>query len=465
MAISIGGIVSGIDTDSMVTSLVAAARAPQAVMEAKVADVEERRDAYETLRTHMSDMLTALEALDTSAELRASTGSSSDEGSVTVEVDGDAVAGRYSITVSQLAASATSVSDGFASDTATGTIAEGTLGVTYAGVTTTLTIDSTNSSLSDLADLINESVDGVTAYIMDTGDAATPYRLVIAGEDTGATNSLSLDTSGLTGAGTVPTFTATSTALDAELTVNGVAVTSADNEVGGVVHGVTFTLEDVTSSALTVTVAGDVDTAMANVKTFVEAFNTVRTFINTHRAYDADAGIKGEFVGEGTVVALMQAMQTVVGTAYSSGTLYNSLSEIGIKTAQDGTLEVDDDTMEKAFDEASDDVAVLFATDAAAFGDDMKALIDFYASEDEVSVDASGAIVQTGGMLTNRMGALDDEIELLNDDIDAFDARMDAYEARLRRQFIAMEIALGKLQASQAQLEALLPSTSTSSDS
>jgi flagellar hook-associated protein 2 len=462
MAISIGGIVSGIDTDSMVTTLVTAARAPQTVMQSHLSDVEEQRDAYEALRTHMEDMLTALEAIDTPAELRAATGTSSDEGSVTVAVDGDAVAGRYSIEVSQLAASSTSVSDGFADKSTTGTVAEGTFDITYAGVTTSLTVDSSNSSLQGMADLINDSVDGVTAYIMDTGDATTPYRLVVAGDDTGAANALSLDMSGLTGTGSVPTFTETSAAQDALLTVNGIAITSADNVVDDAVQGVTFTLEDVTTSATTITVAGDTETTIANVKAFVEAYNTVRTYINTHRAFDSDAGIKGEFVGEGTVVSLMQSMQSTVGASYASGVLYNSLSSIGFETKQNGTIEIDDDTLEAAITGASDDVAALFATDAAGFGDKLKGLIELYANDEEASLDATGAIIQTGGLLTNRMGALDDEIDALNDDIDAFDARMDAYDARLRKQFLAMEVALGKLQSAQSQLEALLPSTSSS---
>lgn len=461
MGISIGGIVSGIDTDSMVATLVAAARAPQDVMKTQLAEVEDQRDAYETLRTHMDDLLTALEAIDTPAELRASTGTSSDDGTVTVEVDGDAVQGRYSIEVSQLAAAATSVSDGFADDSTIGTIAEGTFTITYAGETTTMTIDSTNSSLSDMAALINESVDGVTAYIMDTGDATTPYRLVVAGDDTGAANALTFDLTGLTGTGGVPTFTETSTAQDATLTVNGITVTSEDNVVDGVVEGVTFTLEDVTTSPTTITVAGDTDTTMANIKTFVEAYNTVRSYINTRRAFDSEAGIKGEFVGEGSVVGLMSAMQTTIGSQFTSGTLFNSLSEIGIKTEQNGTLEIDDDTLEAAINDASDDVAALFATDSASFGDELKDLIDLYANDEEASIDETGAVIQTGGLLTNRMAALDDEIDMLNDDIDAFDDRMDAYEERLKKQFLAMEVALGKLQSAQSQLEALLPSTST----
>lgn len=465
MGISVGGIVSGIDTDSMVTKLVAAARAPQDVMKTKLKTETSIKNAYASLATKLTDMQTALEAIDTADELRATTSSSSDTSTVGVTASGGAIAGRYTVSVTSLAERSTDISDGFASKDALGTIAEGTLNITYGSTTTALTIDSTNSSLDDVAALINKSVVGVSAYVMDTGDATTPYRLVVTGDDTGASNSITIDTSGLTGTGTVPTFTETSTAADAALTVNGVAVTSASNDVSGVVSGITFNLEDVTTSPAVITVSTDTTTSVANVKAFVDAYNTVRSYINTHRAYNQDAGIKGEFVGEGTVVDLMQSLQGVVGTQYSTGSAYKTLASIGIATQQDGTLELDEDALKTALEDAPDDVTNLFETDAGGFGDALKDLVDRYASTSSSSVDATGKVIEPGGVLTNRQNAIGDVIDSIQKDIDDFDTRMDSYEARLKKQFAAMESALGKLQDAQSQLTALLPSTSSSSSS
>ena len=465
MGISVGGIVSGIDTDSMVSKLVSAARAPQDVMKTHVKEQESIKNAYASLATKLNDLQTALEKIDTAEELRATTASSSDSSSVGVTATGSAIAGRYTVTVSALAERATEISSAFADKTSTGVVAEGTLTVTYGGTATNLTIDSTNSSLEDVASLINKSVAGVSAYIMDTGDATNPYRLVVTGDDTGSANTVAIDTTGLTGTGTVPTFTETSTAADAALTVNGVAVTSASNEVDGVVSGITFSLEDLTTSAAVVTVSTDTTTTVANVSAFVDAYNTVRSYMNSHRAYNTDAGIKGEFVGESTVVSLMQSLQATVGDKYATGSVYKTLASIGIATQQDGTLELDEDALTAALEDAPDDVTNLFETDAGGFGDDLKTLIDRYASSDSVALDATGKILQTGGILTNRQDAIGNSIDSLNKDIDDFDTRMDAYEARLKKQFSAMESALGKLQDSQSQLAALLPDSSSSSSS
>lgn len=450
MGISVGGIVSGMDTDAMVEKLVEAARAPQTVMEDDLEELEDLKDTYEALIEKVTALQDALEAIDSADELRATTATSSDDASVSVEAEGAAIAGRYSIEVTSLAASETEISDGFADKDSTGVVAEGTLSITYAGTTTALTIDSTNSSLEDVAELINDSIDGVNAYIMDTGDASTPYRLVIAGKDTGASNSITVDTSGLTGTGTVPTFTETSTAADAALTVNGIAITSEDNSVSDVVSGLTFNLEDVTTSAVVVTVETDIDTTVTNLQTFVDAYNDLRQYIRVHRAYDSDAEIKGEFVGESTVVSLMQALQNVVGDEYTTGGLYTSLSTIGFETQQDGDIELDEDTLRAALEDSPEDVVALFETDAGTFGDALLEVIDQYADEDE-------------GHLSLRVDSLDDQIEDLEEEIDDFDERMDAYEERLQKQFTAMELALAKLNDASAQLDALMPDSSDSS--
>ena len=57
-----------------------------------------------------------------------------------------------------------------------------------------------------LAAAIDE-IDGLSAYVLNTGADSEPYKLVVQGEDTGTDNSISFDTSGLTGSGTVPSFT------------------------------------------------------------------------------------------------------------------------------------------------------------------------------------------------------------------------------------------------------------------
>ena len=82
---------------------------------------------------------------------------------------------------------------------------------------------------------------------MNTGEASNPYRLIIQGEDTGSANTIEIDTSGLTGGGTVPSFTEQTAAADAELSINGIDVVSDSNTVSDSITGLTLELTGTTS--------------------------------------------------------------------------------------------------------------------------------------------------------------------------------------------------------------------------
>lgn len=452
MGISIGGIVSGLDTESLISGLVEAAEIPKTVMEDQLGDIEDADDAYAGLISRLEDLQEALEAMDGADAMAETTGTSTDDSVVTVHTDGDAVRGNYSVTVTALATSATSISDGVADQTSTGVIATGTFSITVAGTTTAITIDSTNSSLSDLADAIDD-LDGVSAYIMNTGDATSPYRLVVVGDETGADNAITVDTSGMDSTtGVVPTFTEVVAAADAQLTVNGIAISHSDNEVEGVVEGVTFSLRDVSTDSVTISVSTDTTAMVGKFEDFVEKYNAMVSYIDSKSVYDAEKELKGPFVGESTVSTTMRWLQSIITGSYGAGSTITALSQAGFSTAQDGSLELDTDELAAALDSYPGDLYALFDTaDSESFATALTDTLDLLLDEDE-------------GTLELRRDSLADAIERMEEDIEDFDTRMEAYEARLRAQFTAMELALAAIEDSTSQLSALL-TTSSSSDS
>lgn len=441
---SIGGIVSGLDTNSIIDSLVASASTPKLVMEAKKTDLEDLQSAYEELSSRLTDMQTALEDIDTLAEFRSLSGSSSDEDVATVTVDGDGVVGTYNLTVTQLADSAMLVSDDvFAdSDTTSVGVSGDTITLDYGGTSTVVTLDS-NTTLEELADAINDEVDGVTAYVMNTGSG---YKLVLSGEDTGASNTLSItSTTGTLATSFASGTTAASTAQDAALTINGVAITSEDNSLSDVIQGVTFELED--SGSTKVIVEVDEDAIADKVEAFVDAYNSVISYVGLESIYDDDAETRGVFIGETVVSRLLANMKTKISTNFEedSSDPIGALAEIGFETLQSGKIEFDADVFKDALADNLDEVTTLFTDE---FAPAMADVIDLYIDE-------------TDGLVTNRVDSLGELIDTVTEDIEDFEDRMDAYEARLKKNFTAMEVALGKLQTAQDSLSALLPSTSS----
>jgi flagellar hook-associated protein 2 len=449
MGFSIGGLVSGMDTDSMVAGLVAAASKPKEVLQSQKAQLEAKQTAYATLSARLTSLQTSLASIDSVNELRSVSGTSSNEDAVSVSLDGDAVIGRFNVSVTELASAEMEVSSGFSNTDIEGTFATGTLSISYGSSTTAITIDAANSSLEDVVDLINDQVNGVTAYIMDTGSGANRYRLVVSGDDTGAANAISFDTSGLSGPGTVPTFTEASSASNATLVLNGETITSATNAISGAVQGVTFTVSELTTSNVTVTVDRDTDAMIEKMQSLVDSYNAVMSYVRTQTAYNPDENIRGAFIGESQHRSVTQGLQTIVATGYSANTVFTALSQLGLSTEQNGDLAFDSDAFKDALDEDFDAVVDLITDSTNGFAAAMTAKIDYFTDEDN-------------GLLTGRGESLEERIEVFEDRITDFEDRMEAYEARLKKQFLAMELAMARFNDASSQLAALMPDSSKS---
>jgi flagellar hook-associated protein 2 len=278
---------------------------------------------------------------------------------------------------------------------------------------------------------------------MDTGSG---LKLVVAGNDTGASNTVGLS-SDLTNLQSG--YDQASTATDAGLTINGVPITSADNTVNGVVQGVTFDLVDAGSS--TVKVGADTSAMVTKLQDFVDAYNKIITYVGSESILDTSLKTKGPFVGETVTSRLTSSMKSTVASTYSASSVVTALSQIGFSTQQTGKLSLDSSTLTKALQNNLDDVTAIF-TDSTGFNTSMQDVLDRYNDS-------------TDGTITKRIESLGDSIDTVGTNISKFDDRMTAYEARLRKSFTAMEVALGKLDSAKSTLSALLPSSSSSSSS
>lgn len=449
MGISVGGLVSGIDTDSLVAGLVAAYGTPKTVMESQLADLQEEQDAFAGLDTRLTTLRTSLEKVSTTDSFEAYTATSADDSYVGVTASTGAIAGRYSVKVNQLATSASQLSQGFASKTTDGALGTGTFALTYGSTTTNITVDST-TSLSDLADAINDQADGVSAYVMNTGDATTPYRLVLTGDDTGAANTISVDTSAMSG-GTAPAFTEVSAAEDAEVEINGITITDSDNTIDQAIPGLSFTAEALTSTAVNVDVSLDT-TAMADkIKAVVDAYNSVMSYVGVKSSYNADADIKGPFVGQGLVSTITDSLSSMITAQYGSNAV-NALSQMGISTEKDGSLTFDTTAFSEAFAANPDDVIALFTDETTSFTATFDAALKSLTEGEYSPLEARG-------------DSLQDDIDTTSDRIDTLTANLTKYEERLKKQFSKMEILMSQAQTAQSALSALFSDTSNSSSS
>jgi len=454
---AIDGIVSGLDTTALIESILGVAAVPQVIMQNQLAEWEERLEAVSGVKGRIETLAEAIAELDEIDEFATFAATASDEDYVTVTADSDVNPGSYDVEVLALADSEVEVSDAFADKDSTGVIAEGTLSVTYGTETYDITVDGTNNSLELIAAEL-DSQEGLTAYVMDTGDAGTPYRLVIQGDDTGADNSITIDTSALTGGGgAVPSFTQTSTATDAQISVNGITVSNDTDTFTDVVPGLTIEADALTTSAITVDVSTDDEALIEKVQSFVDAYNGVLEYYNTNSVYNPDSDIRGGLVGESGARSVVEGLGRLISDEYTGvDGSFTALSQIGIATTSNGTLELDTEALTDAISADYDGVEALFTTDdddTSTYGP----LAAIRNTIEDLYVDSDS------GTLTSRIDSIESTIEDYEERIANFSEYLTNYEERLRQQFTYMETILGELQFQQSFLAALVTSTTSTS--
>lgn len=397
MAISSIGAGSGVLTSDVIDQLVEVERAPtEKRLTAEEEVVNAEISEFGTLKGLVSDFEASVAALNLSSSFKNNTATSSSESAVTGSASSVALPGLYSIEVDELAMSQTIASLEFSE--LTDIVGEGTFTFTFGKVETTrdannnitsfdnftadaeqavktLKIDATNHTVAGVRDAINNANLGIRATVVDTGSG---YRLLLQSEKTGEDNGFTVEVSNPTNGLDQFNFNATSVgagllhtteASDAEFTVNGLNITREDNLVAGVIAGVTLNLKQTTSGPVTLSVAKDTDAVADKVKSFVDAYNGLKTKINELTKFDVEENQGSLFTGDATVRTMQTQMQAVLGGVITSlnGGKFRALSEIGIATNKDtGLLSFNTTKFKEVASTDVDGLTTLFAKTGTA---------------------------------------------------------------------------------------------------
>ncbi len=246
------GLISGLNTDSIITSLINIEKAPITKLQQKQAVYQSKISSYGMLKSSLTSLQTAMTALknpDTFAAGYTSTSSNKDILGVSVTDSDTASEGTYKIKVNQMATSAQMTSyTNTASDSAVGT---GTLHFKVGdGEKQSIAIDTASQNLDDIAAAINDSDADVTASVLRVAD--NDYRLTLTAKDTGKDISYSYQESGFTFDTTVQAGSATgetmkSQSFDSAGAALGITGTLTVNGTDIALNG-TQSLNDIQSS-------------------------------------------------------------------------------------------------------------------------------------------------------------------------------------------------------------------------
>jgi flagellar hook-associated protein 2 len=391
MAISSPGIGSKLDVNTIVTQLMDIEKRPLTQLNNREISFQAKLSAFGSIRSALSQFQGAMSGLSITSRFEGSSAASSDATVVSASATPRAPAGSYSVEVSALAQNQRLVAAGQATTTASigtgtltfdfGTISGGSFDAqtgkyTGAAFTTggsgvrTVTIAAGSGSLAGIRDSINAAGIGVTASIVNDG-GTSPFRLVLSSDRTGAANALKVTVNGDAALDSLlgqdpaagQNLVQTAAARNADLTINGVAVTKPTNVVSDALEGVTLTLSKTNvGTPATVTVARDNAKAVAGAETFVKAYNDLNKTLEDLSAFNADTRTGAVLNGDPAVRSLQNQLRSLFNQPLGgAGSALRTLSDAGIAFQRDGSLSLDATKMNKAMAANPGRIAGLFA--------------------------------------------------------------------------------------------------------
>jgi flagellar hook-associated protein 2 len=456
--IQMSGLVSGLDTASIIDQLMAVEKLPRQ----KITLNQDATTKRQSLLQDISSKLTSLKYANDDLKsvlswLDTQTVESGDTTKFTVTRTSGAATGGYDVAVNQLATAARETFQ-FASPASDGTIEIG---------------NPDGSSRSSIALKAGATIDDAVAAI--NGDAkANVYavnvngNLVLSAKTTGDKSGFSVSGSGI-GAKTEDVA-----GLNAKVTINGTLYERQSNTITDALPGLSITLKGKTNGTdtvgLTVGAPGpDKDKIVAKVKTFVTAYNDLVTaaradlteekVVNASTTADVQKGTLFNDTGLSTM--LSQFRTTLSDAVAGLGGSLKSMADLGVSTGAasatinqdslDGKLTLDETKLRSALDSDPNGVRTLLGgvTGTDGFSQAFNKILSTYQG--------------SGGLIQSRIKSATADLTDLATKLTNFDARMDAKQALLQKQFTAMEQALSASNSAGTSLAGFLNSSSSGS--
>ena len=451
--LSAPGLGSGLDVNNLVTQLVAAERAPaeQRISRTQTG-IDSKLSALGVMRGVLSTLQSSVGALRTESQVLARRAVSSDPTILRATASTSAPVGSYSVEVMSLATTHKLVSQPYVGGSGS-VVGTGELTFTQNGEEFVVAATA-GMTLAQLRDAINTAPDnrGVRASIVQADDGA---RMVFTAAASGSAQAINVQVTPPNGAlskleydpgqgqGQTPPMSVLSAAADAQVKVEGFAVSAAGNTVSAAIEGVTLDLvSSKPGTTVAVTVSPDVASVKEKIAKFVNDYNNAAATMSSQRSFDGGTRKSGPLLGDSTLLGVESRMRRdITGVIQPLPGSPSTLSEIGIGFGADGRLVINDGRLSAALQSDAAGVAKVLAGD----GGIAKRLYETI----------EGAI-GLGGQVVGRTDSLQTQRRDLQKQREALEVRMQLVEASYRRQFGALDAMLTDMQSTGRYLAGAL---------
>lgn len=483
----VGGLASGMDTDSIVKDMMKIQKMPLDKLMQQKTFTEWQQEATRDTNLSMTNLRTSASNLRLQSSFNSYSATSPTPNSFTVATTANAMSGSYQVQVTSVASAAKLNSTNSITNSA-GTAAKSTDQIGVAGKITIGTISIDVASTDTFADVAKNLQDKTAASIpaLRASFDNTTSRFFIATKGMGSEQAFSLDFKNEDGT--------ENKALADKIINNGSATATADGAADGsikfdgiditglktnqtTVNGLTINLLQTSETASTINVQSNPEKPLAMIKDFVDKYNETienlqkqlvekryRDFqpLSDEQKKDMtekeielweDKARSGLLRNDPVLKSAMQDlrrafMDSVTGLAEGN---INHLSQIGINTGnytEGGKLFIDEKKLSEALTNKPDEVMALFTTRDAA-GNGVGARV--YDTLNNIVKNLSEKAGSSSSSVDNS--TLSKKIKQMNDEISRWQDRLTRVEDRYWKQFTAMEKALSQMNSQSAWMQ------------
>jgi len=442
--VRVGGLVSGLDVDNLVTQLIALESRPLYQLRDQQTAYEVKIKAWEEIDAKLQALFDRFDEFDAQS-LEVHKVELTDSEVLSAAADASATAGTYSLSVTQLAqahrvASAAVDTSYTVSAGAAGTISVTVTDETGATPTTTDVVITEGMTLAQVATAINDQQTGVTASIID-------YHLVLSRNETGINSQIELsDTAGGLLTTELGLLNADGTfqhelvaPQDAQFSIDGLTVTRHSNTVSDAIGGITLTLKQETTTPVEMTVSTDSEAVLEGINELIDSYNAAVKILDT------EVSKGGRLRGESMLISLRSRLRQALSDAVAGATSdYDRLAAVGVTTNRDGTLELDEDELLAALADDPDGLQYLFLDESDGIKVRLDSILDPY--------------LEVNGLLDSHRDHYEGEIDRLQDRMERLEDRLELRRKHLYQKYTEMERMLSNLQMQSNWLAAQISS-------
>lgn len=247
------------------------------------------------------------------------------------------------------------------------------------------------TTLDELSQKITDATDGkISVKILNVG-GANPYSMVFQTKDTGKDNAIKFKMEGNVndnslfkdlgfdtttpddkGVFTLEAGTGTNagkklaSAQNADFTFNGVNMTRSKNTIDDIITGATFTLNNVDDKTTSgeykdtvISISKDTASLVKTMQSMVQAYNTLKTNLDTATSYDSESKAAGSLNGLSEITSIKRQINSIITNTDKNG---KSLMDFGFSFTDKGVLSLDTKALESAISDDYENFKKFFSS-------------------------------------------------------------------------------------------------------